>query len=303
MSEQEKIEYLSAIYEKYENELINILNIEPPEKKLELLNKYIDEEVFDEEDYLKKQETQKALSILRELSFLESNKEKQQRLREKKEEENRKETSKGNNVIYNKQVYKMYEDDRLSRDKQDFLKYAYFKKGINLEEFQKNMGNELYNCSEAQLENYVELWDKYQSNYISRDDFYYGKNLVFKEEISQESIEEVVIPMLQEDTLSKKEIDECINSSIDEGDEFFKEVTNLAVAAEEHNYSQEDIYELIKDAASEPIDKIHEEIELIQDKKDNQLDVDVLDKLDTDEVDLIRKYDSPIADKNFELEI
>ena len=301
MTKEEKTNYLSKIYSKYESQLINLMTIEPPEKKMEIINKYLDEEVFDEEAYLKKQETQKALNIFRELDLLNSGREKQEKFRLEKEKENSILKSNGQEPIYNKQLDKVYEDNKLSRDKQDFLKYAYFKKGIDIEEFKKNMGNEIYNCSEEQLENYVELWDKYQRNYISRDDFYYGKNVVFKEEISQESIEEIIIPMLQEDTLSKKEIDECINSSIDEGDEFFKEVTNLAVAAEEHNYPEAEIIELIKDAADEPIDKIHEEVELIQEKSDNELDVDVLDNLKTDEIKIIRDYDLEYADKNFEL--
>ncbi len=303
MSRQEKTEFISYLYEKNEDKLTAILNIEPPEKKIEFLNKYIDEEIFDEENYLKKQSEQKTFNILKELELLDSSREKQRKLREEKEKENKSLKDKGEQPIYNKQLYKMYEDNRLSRDKQDLLKDAYFHKGLNIEEFKKNMGNEIYNCSEDQLYNYIELWDKYQTNYISRDDFYYGKNVVFKEEISQDAIEEIVIPSLQEDILSKNEITECINSSIDEGDEFFKEVATLAATAKEFEYSDEEVMELIKNTADESIDKIHEEIELIEDRGTDAIDVEKLDELNTDEIKLIRENNSDIIDKNNEFEI
>ena len=77
LTKEEKINLLSSIYEKNEDKLINIMKVENPEKKIELLNKFIDEEVFDEENYLKKQNEIKAFNILKELSLLETQKEKQ----------------------------------------------------------------------------------------------------------------------------------------------------------------------------------------------------------------------------------
>ena len=292
LSLEEKIILFNNLYFEQEQALINIISIQNPEKKLELYNKYLEKEKLkSEEKFFEEIERAKLYSLLKQMEDDENENERKARLNREKNAQNKKlldlSTGKKKDSMYNKELDKIFDDDQISRKKQDMLKYAYYKKGIDVDELHKKLGYEFYNCSADKLENYIELWDQYQRNYISRDDFYYGKKEVFQGDISQEAIKETLIPALKEDILSHEQLDDCMDSSINRDSEFFSEVVKLAETAKERGYSEEEIETLIENAENQEISKVQEEIDLLKGKDVDIVDVSKLKELSDDEIDYL----------------
>ena len=132
-------------------------------------------------------------------------------LEEKSKKDIKKDEKNKEKYIYNSEYYDFIKDPRLSRNKIDAIKHAYFQNGINLDDFKKNLGNELYKCSKAQLENYVEVYTRWQDGFLDKQEFTFSKKLIHEEALPQEELKQDVLPIIEKSNLTERQIKECID--------------------------------------------------------------------------------------------
>lgn len=166
--------------------------------------------------------------------------------------------------LYNQEYYDFIKDEKLARDKIDTIKYAYFQNGINLEDFKKDLGNELYKCSNDQLENYVETYTRYQDGYLSRDEYFFSKEIIHNDYLTQEEIRDDVLPVIEDYNLTERQIKECIAMGADRDKGDTRTYLDLAVEAKEHNYSDFEINELLDDCKDKPTKNAFYKKEMIE---------------------------------------
>lgn len=173
--------------------------------------------------------------------------------------------------LYNKEYYDLINDKRLSMDKIDIIKHAYFQNGIDLNDFKKDLDTELYKCSREQLENYVETFTKYTDGYISKEEYFFSKKIIHNEDITQEEIKKDILPTIENYDLTERQINECIaiGSNRNKGDA--RTYIDLCIEAKEHNYSNFEINEILDDCKDKSTMIAHYKKEMIKEYGNDNL--------------------------------
>jgi hypothetical protein len=191
-------------------------------------------------------------------------------LEEKSKKDIKKDEKNKEKYIYNNEYYEFIKDPKLSRSKIDAIKHAYFQNGINLDDFKKDLGKELYKCSKAQLENYVEMYTRYQDGFLNKEEFTFSKKLIHEESLPQEELKRDVLPIIEKYDLTERQIKECIDIGNDRGKGDTKVFLDLAIEAKEHGYSNFEINELLEDSREDSVKTAYYKKEMIEEYgKDN----------------------------------
>lgn len=193
-----------------------------------------------------------------------------------------------NAPIYNKEYYDFIDDRKLSNNKIDIIKYAYFQNGINLNELKKDLGNELYTCDSEQLQNYVDCYTKYLDGYLNKNEYEFSKNLIEDYSLPQKELAKDVLPIIENFNLTQKEIRECIDIGKNRNSGDTSKFLKFAIIAKENNYSDREIMILLKDSKEKPTYNIELKTEMIKEFDNSEITTILnLNKLQNKDMELI----------------
>lgn len=150
--------------------------------------------------------------------------------------------------IYNKEYYDFIKDEKLSNDKIDVIKYAYFQNGLNLDDLKNDLGNDLYSCNIDQLKNYVDTYTRFVDGYLTKNEYEFSKEIIEENHITQEEIKDVVLPTIEKYDLTERQIKECVDIGAHRQKGDCEKFIKLALTAKENKFSNFEINEIIDDS-------------------------------------------------------
>ena len=311
LTEEDKIFIINNLNDKeFEKvrKIFELNSITSNENKMKITNIYLNKDnnklcEKDNNSYMVCFEKNKELSMKIALNMEkeENNLKKQSLLRKELEKENKKEilnNTKKETHLYNQQYYDFIEKHKFSMKQEDIIKIAYFRDGVDLDEFENIMSHDIENLDNEQLQNDLEFFVDYKNDYISKEDFNFIENVTFKGDISQKEIKEDVFPALKNKDLSKKELEECINSGLHSEYGKTSQIIDTAVSAHDFHYSDMQVFDLIRNAKHQSKETLYEEQLLIKELGNHKLkDINYLKDIDCDGMHNLRMEKNTIIEK------